>query len=145
MAILADPLFSPSQRVIKSGLVRDSCDISDCEPSFAGQRKLGRDVTNRNGTTSAHAARVSCCVLLLTELEFRSESVGSSYVEVVGRAGCVVLASLGVVCVDGLLERRDVAEGEQEQHHQLALVADGRHLHQQPQRRACTHTHALAA
>lgn len=51
-----------------------------------------------------------------------------------------VLASLGVVGVDGLLERGDVAEGEQEQHHQLALVADGRHLHQQPQRRACNTT-----
>lgn len=47
-------------------------------------------------------------------------------------AACVRLASLGVVGVDGLLERGDVAEGEQEQHHQLALVADGRHLHQQP-------------
>lgn len=54
-------------------------------------------------------------------------------VEVEGEvAACVRLASLGVVGVDGLLERGDVAEGEQEQHHQLALVADGRHLHQQP-------------
>lgn len=52
-----------------------------------------------------------------------------------------VLASLGVVRVDGLLERGDVAEGEQEQHHQLALVADRRHVHQQPQRRACATYH----
>lgn len=48
------------------------------------------------------------------------------------------LASLGVVGVDGLLERGDVAEGEQEEHDQLALVADRRHVHQQPQRRACS-------
>lgn len=47
------------------------------------------------------------------------------------------LASLGVVGVDGLLEGGDVAEGEQEQHDQLALVPDRRHVHQQPQRRAC--------
>lgn len=52
--------------------------------------------------------------------------------------GVARLASLGVVGVDGLLERGDVAEGEQKEHHQLALVADGRHMHQQPQRRACT-------
>lgn len=49
----------------------------------------------------------------------------------------MVLASFGVVGVDGLLERCNVAEGEQEQHHQLALVADRRHVDQQPQRRTC--------
>lgn len=47
------------------------------------------------------------------------------------------LTSLGVVSVDGLLERCDVAKGEQEQNHQLAFIADGSDMHQQPQWGAC--------
>jgi len=35
------------------------------------------------------------------------------------------LTSLRVLAVDGLLEGRDVPEGQQEEHHQVAFVAYG--------------------
>lgn len=48
-----------------------------------------------------------------------------------GKLGELAEAALGVL-LDGLLERRDVPEGEEEEHHHVALVLYRRHLEEQP-------------